>query len=444
MSTETRGGRPTSIVYDAKGVPEVVYQCEELAVVEGPDEGKSVRLERAVVRIGSHRGSDLCLHDRAVSRHHFELRRTPAGWEVHDLGSTNGTLYEGSRVHAALLPMGAVLVVGRSRLELRERTEQKKLLVSRRTRFGDLVGQSSAIRRVYALLERAAEAEVTVLLEGETGTGKELAARALHEHSKRASGPFVVVDCGSVAKTLIQSELFGHARGSFTGADRDRAGAFEAAGGGTVFLDEIGELPMELQPMLLRVIETREVRRIGETQSRPVHVRLVAATNRDLMEEVRRGCFREDLYYRVGVFRVRLPALRERPEDMPVLVRHFLRDHPGVEPSAAVLRKFARAAWPGNIRELRNVVERALLLSFDEVTTDEESRPSAAPALAASLADPDRKFKEAKDALVSAFEKDYVSSLLERTGRNVSKAAREAGIDRKHFERLMRKHGITR
>jgi len=444
VSTETRGGRPTSVVYGGKGVPEIVYQVEELAVIEGPDEGKVVPLDRAVVRVGSHRDSDLCLHDRAVSRHHFELRRTPAGWEIHDLGSTNGTLFEGSRVHAALLPMGAVLVVGRSRIELRERTEQKKLLLSRRTRFGGLVGQSNAMRRVYALLERAAEADVTVLLEGETGTGKELAARALHEHSKRASGPFVVVDCGSVAKTLIQSELFGHVRGSFTGADRDRPGAFEAGNGGTVFLDEIGELPMDLQPMLLRVIETREVRRIGETQSRPVNVRLVAATNRDLPEEVKRGAFREDLYYRIGVFRVRLPALRERPEDVPALVKNFLRDHPGVEPSEAVLRKFSRAAWPGNIRELRNIVERALLLSFDDALVEEDARSSTAPPAPPAAADPDRKFKEAKDALVSAFEKDYVSSLLERTGRNVSKAARDAGIDRKHFERLMRKHGITR
>jgi DNA-binding NtrC family response regulator len=305
------------------------------------------------------------------------------------------------------------------------------------------VGQSTAIRRVYALLERAAEAEVTVLLEGETGTGKELAARALHAHSKRASGPFVVVDCGSVAKNLIQSELFGHLKGSFTGADRDRAGAFESAGGGTVFLDEIGELPLELQPKLLRVIEAREVRRIGETTTRPVNVRLVAATNRDLLEEVRKGTFREDLFYRIGVFRVRLPPLRERREDIGTLVSHFLRDHPGVEVSDAVMRRLTRASWPGNIRELRNVVERALLLSFDEVA-EEEAAPGSRDSSPAAPVDPDRPFKEAKDALVSAFEKDYVASLLARTGRNVSRAAREAGIDRKHFERLMRKHGIKR
>ena len=442
LPPSTGAGRPTSIVYDSRGTPEVVVRREELAVVAGPDEGTAVELDRDVVRVGSSRDNDLRLTDRAVSRNHFELRRTPNGWEIHDLGSTNGTLYEGSRVHAALVPMGAVLVVGRTRIELRERNDKRKVLLSKRTRYGELVGVSAAIRRVYALLERAAEAEVTVLLEGETGTGKELAARALHGHSKRAAGPFVVVDCGAVAPNLVQAELFGHVRGAFTGADRDRAGAFEAAHGGSVFLDEIGELPLDLQPMLLRVIEAREVRRIGETVSRPVDVRLIAATNRDLLEEVRKGTFREDLYYRIGVFRVRLPSLRERREDVPTLVQHFLRDHPGVEVSDAVLRRLARAQWPGNIRELRNLVERALLLSFDEVA--DETSGSSPPPPPAAASDPERPFKEAKDALVAAFEKDYVASLLERTGRNVSKAAREAGIDRKHFERLMRKHGIRR
>jgi len=441
--TETGAARPTSIVYDKSQTPELVVKREELCVILGPDEASKVDLDRDVIRIGSSKDSDLVLTDRTVSRHHCEMRRTPAGWELHDLGSTNGTSYAGSRIHAAVIPMGSVIDVGKTKLELREVTERRRVPLSRRTRFGDLVGESPAMRRVFSLLERAAESDVTVLLEGETGTGKELAARALHQHGKRASGTFTVVDCGAVAATLIQSELFGHAKGSFTSADRDRSGAFESAHGGTLFLDEIGELPLELQPMLLRVLEMREVRRIGETAQRTVDVRLVAATNRDLPTEVREGRFREDLFYRVGVLRIRMPSLRERREDIPTLVKHFLRSRPGIDVSDAILQRLSRAPWPGNIRELRNVVERGVLLSFDEVAEAAGEGLEPAPATPAKIS-LDIPFKEAKEGLVSAFEKEYLQALLKRTGGNVSRAAREAGIDRKHLERLMKKHRLRR
>jgi DNA-binding NtrC family response regulator len=442
--TETGAARPTSIVYE-KGQPaELVVKREEIVVISGPDEGSKVALDRDVVRVGSAKENDLVLTDRTVSRHHCELRRTPAGWEVHDLGSTNGTAYAGSRLHAAVIPLGAVIDVGKTKVELREVTERRRVPLSRRTRFGDLVGESPAMRRVFSLLERAAESDVTVLLEGETGTGKELAARALHQHSRRASSPFVVVDCGAVSGSLIQSELFGHAKGSFTSADRDREGAFEAAHGGTLFLDEIGELPLELQPMLLRVLELREVRRIGETASRPVDVRLVAASNRELPTEVREGRFREDLFYRVGVLRIRMPALRERREDIPTLVKHFLRSRPGIEISDSILHRLGRAPWPGNIRELRNVVERGVLLSFDEVAQGAGEGLEPAPTSTTPKVSLDIPFKEAKEGLVGAFEREYLQALLKRTAGNVSRAAREAGIDRKHLERLMKKHRIRR
>lgn len=417
-------------------MPRLEFKSLELHVIEGDDQGRTVTVKGPVV-VGKAKDVELSLADRAVSRRHVELRPAGDGLWLRDLESTNGTFLRGTRVREAVLQPGESFKVGRTRIEVRSSTSRRRVPLSKRTRFGALVGESTAMRRLFALLERVAPTDVTVLIEGETGTGKELAAKAIHEKGPRADRPFIVVDCSAVSPTLIEAELFGHAKGSFTSADRERPGAFETADGGTIFLDEIGELPLELQPKLLRVLQEREVRRVGEQRLRRIDVRVVAATNRDLADEVGRGRFREDLYYRLAVFRVRMPALRERADDIPILVRHFLRDRPDVNISEETLRKLRSSSWPGNVRELHNAVERAILLSFEEMESQSISMNGSELNVDAS-----RPFKEVKGELIDTFELKYLSSLMENAEGNVSRAARQAGIDRKHLERLLKKHGL--
>jgi transcriptional regulator with GAF, ATPase, and Fis domain len=292
-----------------------------------------------------------------------------------------------------------------------------------------------------------------VLVTGETGTGKELASRALHEHSLRARGPFVVFDCGAAPASLVESELFGHQKGAFTGAVEARAGVFEIADGGTIFLDEIGELPLELQPKLLRVLERREVRRIGANHAKAVDVRIVAATNRRLKDEVAAGRFRQDLYYRLAVVEVTLPPIRERREDLSVLVAHIIgraaRGHVTLAP--AVRDLFASYSWPGNVRELANVLDRALPFCDGETITLDalpDALRAAKPTLTPPQLDVARNgalpFKDAKDEVIDLFERQYVIDLIDRHGGNITRAARTADMDRKSITRLMRKHGLTR
>jgi DNA-binding NtrC family response regulator len=320
--------------------------------------------------------------------------------------------------------------------------ELLELPVSPNDRMGGLLGRSVAMRRIFTLLEQIAPTDARVLIEGETGTGKELVAEAVHAASRRADRPLLVVDCSTVSPTLIASELFGHVRGSFTGAAGDRAGAFEAADGGTVFLDEIGELPLDLQPNLLRVLERGEVRRVGSNTTRRVDVRVVAATNRALAHEVERGRFREDLYYRLAVITVRLPPLRERPEDIAPLVRHFEASFadrvagPGAAPlSEAVVAAFAARSWPGNVRELRNAVERALSLGSLLRTGGGEGR--AAPAGEAGRVDLSEPLHAGLTRVKEAYEKAYIEAALEQAGGNVTQAARIAQVDRKSIQRAM-------
>jgi DNA-binding NtrC family response regulator len=310
-----------------------------------------------------------------------------------------------------------------------------------------LWGRSTAMRRLFALAGRVAASDVTVLIEGETGTGKDALCEALHQASTRASGPLIVVDCGAVPPNLFESELFGNEKGAFTGADRARAGAFEEADGGTLFLDEIGELPLQLQPKLLRVLEAREVRRIGSAQPRKINVRVIAATNRDLREEVNRGTFRQDLYFRLEVMRLRVPPLRERPDDIPVLAEHFrtlAKPGDAAPPfSDETLRNFVAHPWPGNVRELRNAVERLTVLDDMPFTT-----PTAADVDDGSgggePVDIRVPFKEAKNALTDRFERRYLTAMLEATAGNISEAARRAGIDRVYLLRLMGRYGLRK
>ncbi len=436
----------TAISYGADGLPMVEEIRVQLKVTKGVDSGRTVVLPREGVVVGAGADAGFKIEDASVSRKHVQLVPVPGGVHVADMGSTNGTVFEGVRISQKVVPLGSILTLGKAKIELVRLVDSQVLPLSRRRKFGELIGSSQIMRRAYALLERAAEVDITVLLEGETGTGKELAAKALHRNSVRGPRNFHIVDCGAVSPTLIEAELFGHVRGSFTGADRDRAGAFELAHQGTLFFDEIGELPLPLQPKLLRAIETREVRRIGGSVRIPVDVRFVAATNRNLFEEVKKGRFREDLYYRLNVFKIVLPPLREHRDDIPTLVKHFLGIVGGSPLSDDILERMMQMDWPGNVRELRNAVDRAMVLARgekrDDVATSSRESDDETTDLSTAPVDTTRPFKEVKAEIVARFELSYLVQVLERTGGNISAAARESGIDRKHMERLIRKHDI--
>jgi two-component system response regulator GlrR len=310
--------------------------------------------------------------------------------------------------------------------------------------FGRLVGQSSRMRRAIDQLRVVAPQNTTLLLEGESGTGKELAAEAVHAASQCKSGPFVVVDCAAVPRNLIEAELFGHERGAFTGAIHSREGAFVRADGGTVFLDEIGELELDIQPRLLRVIETRSIKPVGGSTVRRLNVRIIAATNRDLAREAEQGRVRTDLYYRLAVTRVRMPSLEERQDDIPVLCRHVVedlceRDHKEYTLTPRQIAELARRRWPGNVRELRNAIERLTILGFND-DEDDEPTPSAftpVPSL-------DRRFRVAKAEVIASFERHFLTEVMSEHGGNITAAALAANVDRVHFLRLLDRHGLRK
>jgi DNA-binding NtrC family response regulator len=403
-------------------------------------------------RIGAHSSNDVVLQDPAVSRFHCRLVLEDGVWRARDWSSLNGTRLDGIRMRDADLPADATLAMGDSLLRVRPVASVEQTVVPIVPTFGNIAGTSLPMRKLFGVLEKIAPTDLNVLIEGESGTGKELVANEIVQRSSRSGAPFVVVDCGAISPNLVESELFGHVRGAFTGADRDRTGAFEAANGGTVFLDEVGELPLELQPKLLRVIEARQIRRVGETNARPINVRIVSATNRDLDREVNRGRFREDLYFRLAVMAVRVPPLRERLDDLLLLVHVFLRalGEPEQERhfTPEVLAAMARHDWPGNVRELRNYVERTVALQHAAPTLSRSTLrpppPSGAPASMppAGTEPPWTSFRIAKDEATRTFERGYLTSLLEAAGNNMSRAARMANVDRMYLHRLVQKHGL--
>ena len=411
-------------------------------IVEGPNAGQTTRLAGPEVRIGSGRGCQLVLLDRAVSRHHATLRIDKGSIRVIDENSSNGTTVDGVRVRDAYARADSIIALGNSKIRLALDSGAVDLPLSSREHFGGLIGTSASMRQLYTLLELVVDTGDTVLVEGETGTGKELVAEALHEESARAHGPFVVFDCSAVSANLVESELFGHERGAFTGAVSDRMGAFEAEDEGTLFLDEIGELPLELQPKLLRALERREVRRLGSQTPRHANVRVVAATHRNLDNEVAQGRFREDLFYRLAVVRVRVPPLRERAGDIPLLVEHFARQHAAGRDAAIderTLRELSGGAWPGNVRELRNAVARTLSLGKLAALAPMSGRRGGAPPPAVDLSVP---LKVAKSAAAEALERAYCVAALEATGGNATKAAELAGVNRKYMQRAIKRYDL--
>ncbi|AWV87966.1 sigma 54-interacting transcriptional regulator [Bradymonas sediminis] len=453
----------TRTVFLDSGEQLLELQKYQLRVVGGEGEHAQAHVfEARKVQIGSSPENDLVLDDPAVSRFHAVIEVDERGYLLRDTGSKNGTFVGKLGVREIYLSDGCVFRVGNTEVNFTITEVPAEVHFSNKTHFGKMLGGSLVMREMFSMLERVAPTDATVLIEGESGTGKELVAEALHAHSARKDGPFIVIDCSAIARDLIESELFGHIKGAFTGATGTRQGAFEAADGGTLFLDELGELDRDLQPKLLRALEKREIKPVGSNTTIKTNVRVVAATNRRLIHEVKEGNFREDLYFRLAVIKVEMPPLRERPEDIPVLVEHFLgaanemagRD--GVDVSYKTMEKLKRHRWPGNVRELKNFVERAVLLTHgDQIETrflqsrePVDEKPPVVLESAASMAglalEQGLPFKDAKNRLIEEFEKSYWMRLLEQSDGNVSEAARIAGVHRKSVEYILKKLDISR
>jgi DNA-binding NtrC family response regulator len=434
----SQGTLPVAVV----GLP---VRTLSLRVVGGADLGLSLEDATGPVTVGNAEGNSLRLTDPSVSRFHVELSRRGDKVVVKDLGSTNGTQVGGLLLTEAAVPPGTVLTLGHTQIEV-SGGKTGSVTLSEQDSLGPLKGQSPVMRALLARIDTAARSESPVLLQGESGTGKELIARALHERGPRAKKPFVTVDCGSLSPGLVTSELFGHERGAFTGADRRHVGAFERANGGTVFLDEIGELPLTLQANLLGVLERRRFRRVGSQEELNVDVRVVSATHRDLRAAVNGGQFRLDLFFRLAVVKLEVPPLRARLDDLELLIAHFMKEA-GSEATVGqlftpdVFATLRAHQWPGNVRELRNLVEATLAMG--EAPPLESATPLPfSEASAAAMPGPERTYKDARADVLQRFEKDYLGKLLSLTKGNVSAASRHAKMDRSHLIELLQRHGL--
>jgi DNA-binding NtrC family response regulator len=446
-SEPTRGGTEVNTGVKLPSVTAV----PRLSAVLGPGAGRALAMSSALATVGRHPTNDLVLTDPRVSGVHLELRRVGERIHVRDAGSTNGTWLGPHRVMEVELAAGGEIIVGGTTLRLDLDNAATTAAVSPLESFGELVGRSTSMRELFATLERVSSKNLSVLIHGETGTGKEEVARAIHMRSPRAAQPFVVIDATALPESLAESLLFGHERGAFTGADQRRIGFFEAASGGTILIDEIGELAAPLQSKFLRVLERHEVTRVGGHTPIKIDVRVIAATHRDLRHEIEGGRFREDLYYRLAQVRVLLPPLRDRLEDIPILCQKLLASMQGdrgapVMIEAAALQHLAAQPWPGNVRELRNVLARAAALATGEIIrradvagegfgfrgTREERR----------ALDLSGTFATAKEHALERFESAYLSALMKRCGGNLSLAAREGDLARHHLRDLLKKRGL--
>lgn len=396
--------------------------------------------------VGKSTSCDLVIDDPEVSRRHLAIELVGAQLRVTDLGSTNGTFIDRLRINEVLLSGGETLRLGATTIAVIRKEDGTPRVLASGSSFGRLIGQSRAMRRLYPLCERLAASNVPVMIEGETGTGKEVLAEALHEQGPRAAGPFVVFDCTTVPASLVESELFGAERGAFTGAVRDRPGVFEQADGGTLFIDEIGDLELSLQAKLLRAVERGEVRRVGSDRWLRVDVRILCATRRDLDRQVQEGRFRDDLFHRLAVARVELPPLRLRSADIELLARHFWTQAGAAgAPPEDLLARWAEEPFPGNVRELKNAIWRHIAIGAEAALPEDD----------AALANARREVRDtdfidrviARDPVLAAgraevvaeYERRFLERVLERHGGNVSRAAAATGVARRHLQRLRAK-----
>lgn len=391
--------------------------------------------------IGAGAGVDVVIDDGTVSRRHVELTLVPEGVHVTDLGSRNGTLVLGHRVERATVTLGSRIMLGSVEVALEADAESLGTAVHPEDEYRGIVGRSIVMRRIFATLARLEGSLIPALVQGESGVGKELIARGLHDGSSLANGPFVAVNCGAMPRELVTSELFGHRRGAFTGAVENRQGAFQAAHGGTLFLDEVGELPLEVQPVLLRALETGDVRPVGGDMQH-VAVRVVAATNRDLLRESRDGRFREDLYYRLAVVRIDVPPLRERRDDIAAIAARIASSIGAPELPRTIVEQLQNKAWPGNVRELRNAILSYVALGT--LPMDRAIESSSLDSALSDFVDISRPYADQKEELAERFTRAYLQALMSFTGGNQSAAARAAGLDRSYLGKLLVKHGLSK
>jgi len=417
----------------------------KLTVAKGAGSKKELDVGTDTVVVGRNEACDLVLDDRKVSAVHVELVATEKGVRVRDLGSRNGTHIGDTRIAEVYLLKHTFVSLGDSMVEFTP-SGPSEVDVPDLGGFGPLVGQSPGMRAVFERLKKAAPTDLTVLIGGETGSGKELVAQAIHEASNRSHKPFIVVDCGAIPATLAESALFGHERGSFTGAVDKRVSPFVEADGGTIFLDELGELPLDVQPKLLRALAEGRIKSVGSNNYRPVNVRVIAATRRDLVREVNAGTFRSDLYFRVAQLKVELPALRQRLEDIPVLVRKMIEDLGDADSYARItndsLERLMRHDWPGNVRELRNVVAVALAFSKEGPIDLAAHLAPLTTSAAESAPTRGRTFQDAKREVLAHFEREYFTALYAECSGNVSEIGRRAAMERAHVRGYLRRHGI--
>lgn len=453
-----RGQDATELLTDS---PQVCFQRCKLVRLDGPRQGEEYELKSRSLTVGSDLTCDLVVRDSTVSREHFTIAEESGRYILRDEGSTNGTYVDDLRVKEIFLKPGGQVRAGNVFFRFELAYEPAALMPSDQEAFGQLLGRSMALRQVFAALERVAPSEATILLQGETGTGKSAFARAIHEASAHGDGPFVVFDCGAVQPNLVESELFGHERGAFTGASERRSGALEDAAGGTLFIDELAELSLGMQPKLLRALEEREFSRVGSSKQIRLGCRVIAASQIDLWKEVLAKRFRQDLYFRLAVVTIPVPPLRARVEDIPLLVDRFLEQGAAgtatcfEELDERVKKRILSHSWPGNIRELRNVIERLSVMGVADIAAAmNPAEPQASGPAHTTLGDPssdnrlvlsvdcDLALKDAKEQLVGAFEREYLVRLLRRVDDNIARAAREAGLGRRYLYTLMEKYGL--
>jgi DNA-binding NtrC family response regulator len=428
---------------------EQIVSTLRVEVVDGPDKGKHV-VGGDLVSVGTARDNALAIADFTVSRYHLDVSVRPGGILVSDLGSTNGTYIGAVRIERAIVPPGTLLKLGGTTIRFDDAVRRAVPVPpgGARSELAGMIAVSPQMTRLFADIERVAATPTSVLIVGESGTGKERVAEALHARSARAQAPLVTIDCGALSSSLLASELFGHERGAFTGADRLHKGAFERAEDGTVFLDEIGELPAADQSALLGVLERRRFRRVGGSSELEVRARVIAATNRDLRAEVNSGRFRQDLYHRLAVVVLRLAPLRERREDVAILIEHFARELGAAGTMEAVfgaeqLAAWQKHPWQGNVRELRNAVEAALVVGPQPLSSDvAPAAVQAAGGAPANTGEPLGPYKDQRAAVVRDFEHTYLVRLMAQAAGNVSHAARIAKMDRSHLIDLLHRHNL--
>ena len=437
MSTPSRESETVAIARPPRFPLSVVVR-----VLGARAEPAVYKLESGTITLGAGSQANVIIDSETVSRRHAEVSLVEEGVRVRDLGSRNGTYYLGQRIETMVLAPGSRVTLGSIEVVIEPDLGALEQGTAKDTSYRGLLGVSPAMRKLFATLARLEGSLVNVLINGESGVGKEVVARALHDSSRVANGPLVVRNCGTMTRELVQSELFGHKRGAFTGATQDRGGAFQAADGGTLFLDEIGELALEAQPALLRALESGEVMPVGAALASKVKVRVIAATNRNLEDQVRAGTFREDLYYRLAVVKIRVPPLRERPEDIEPLAKHFAEGAGMTSLPDDVVVVWKGHDWPGNARELRNAVEAFAALG--ELTSGDPPKPTAATNFYRSLVDLDRPLMEQREAFSDQFTRAYLLALLERTKGNQSEASRVSGVERSHLRKLLTKHGLLK